>query len=91
MYVMPGCIYKYTVGDKLAAERALERYQRKHLDVCLFIAYRTMDVYGTELWKNYINEDKTKPIGVDCEKVVPLIEQQPRLYEDYKLWQQIKG
>ena len=50
-----------------------------------------MDVYGTVLWKKYINEDKTKPIGLDCKKVIPAIEAIPDLYGDtgYEAWKRI--
>ena len=86
LYVMPGCIYKYTIGDRLEEERRLKAYQEKNLDVCTYIAFMAMRDYG-EAWRVYIDDvDAIKPQHLKCSKVVPAIEKIPDLEEGYRAW-----
>ncbi len=93
LFMMPGCIYKYTIGDKLEEEKELKAYQEKWLTVCTGFAYRAMRDYGEESWKLFIDEpdpNVIRPEGLECSKVVPAIEKVPGLMESYQIWVNIE-
>ena len=86
LYVMPGCVYKYTIGDKLEAERQLNAYAEKHLDTCSYIGYVAMRDYGDQ-WKLFIDDaDIVKPEGIQCSRLISKIEEIPGYEEGYKAW-----
>ena len=89
LYAAPGCVYEYTVGDKLAAAKAEQKYKEKWLTTCMSTAWNMMEEHGED-WEYFINDDPYGMPNLDCKPLIPAMKSDPQFYEYYDKWQDIK-